>query len=159
MKRANTADKTVTYAECLYLKRNLASENILPSYCETMINKARSSGVLARRTSKIGKVWDLKDGHGVRTVYHEDVGGGVLDNVQDFKDTKSVQRIIEEHKAPETVQKMRRLQVRMASKGAINIPDLNPADVEIERKQSLVRRATRRAETFATQKKRTAQTA
>ena len=49
-------------------------------------------------------------------------------------------------KSPEAQEKIRKLRTRMSVKGAINLQDVDPVEVEGERRKEMKRRMSRRAE-------------
>lgn len=57
----------LTTEECLLLAQKLTSRE-LPTYCSQLLHNANKTGILSRRASRVGKAWDLSDGHGKRTM-------------------------------------------------------------------------------------------
>jgi len=132
----------VNTEECIYLTRHMP-RNEIPYYCKQVLKNAQKTGLLARRGSRIGQTWDLAEGHGTKMVYYDNVKGGTVDNpVQNV----SVDEHYMKDKTPEQQEKIRALRTRMSARGALNIPGVNPAEVETERNKDVQHRESRRAE-------------
>jgi hypothetical protein len=96
---------------------------------------------LARRSSSVGRAWDMADGHGKRTIYEETVPGGVYSS----RDKQSTVDLYMQSKDPATQEKIRKLVTRTASRGAVvRIPVTDEADVKVEKARETKRRLTRR---------------
>merc|ERR1711915_863613 len=116
----------------------------VPSYCNIVLKNAEKTGFLSRRASRVGQAWDLSEGHGSRRMYYENVQGGAVDNTRGPAYT--VDDAYMANKTPEQREKIHKLRTRMSARGAINIPGMNPSEVEIERRKEMERRRSRRAE-------------
>jgi len=99
----------------------------------------------------VAQAWDLTDGHGVRKMNSTEVSGYYDSNPAD---DKSVHEVFLESKTPEEREKINKLHVRLASRGAKPRNDYDAfvaskatqqAVVE-ETHSELVRRASRRKE-------------
>mmetsp|Transcript_21706 Transcript_21706/g.42648 ORF Transcript_21706/g.42648 Transcript_21706/m.42648 type:complete len:179 (-) Transcript_21706:647-1183(-) len=141
----------VSVPECLYLKQNLEGSRPFPAYCEQMLNRADRSGLLARRNSRVARAWDISDGHGSRKMGVTEIPK-VLDTVSSTG-AQSATDIYMHSRTPEQQEKIRRLHVRTASKGAkprihenfYGAPEVQK-DVRQETKKELIRRQSRRQE-------------
>mmetsp|Transcript_576 Transcript_576/g.673 ORF Transcript_576/g.673 Transcript_576/m.673 type:complete len:158 (-) Transcript_576:876-1349(-) len=143
LSRAKSGDPgSVTVEECLYLTRRMSRKEV-PVQCKQVLDSAQKTGFLARRASRVGQAWDLGEGHGRRSMYYEDVQGGAVDNPAN---SVSVDDAYMQNKTPEQKKKIQALRTRMSARGALNIPGVNPEEVELERMRELHRRESRRAE-------------
>ncbi|GBG29910.1 Hypothetical Protein FCC1311_061302 [Hondaea fermentalgiana] len=136
----------VSVPECLFLKQNLAQDRAFPTVCEEMLTRANRTGLLARRNSRVAKAWDISDGHGVRKMGVTEIPK-VLDTVSKSGASQSANDIYLNSRSPEQQEKIRRLHVRTASRGAkprthdsfYGAPEVQK-DVRSEVKKELVRR-------------------
>mmetsp|Transcript_42272 Transcript_42272/g.67682 ORF Transcript_42272/g.67682 Transcript_42272/m.67682 type:complete len:172 (-) Transcript_42272:4042-4557(-) len=156
MRRARSGrNGNVTVSEGLFLKRNMDPAQDFPSLCSKLIENAGTSGLLARRNSRVARTWDISDGHGERKLKAtESVGGGVLDIPANPADAPSASDIYFKSRTPEQQEKIRKLHVRTASRGArprvdfdkfVSKPENQQAVVQ-ETSKELTRRASRRTE-------------
>mmetsp|Transcript_20679 Transcript_20679/g.30586 ORF Transcript_20679/g.30586 Transcript_20679/m.30586 type:complete len:198 (+) Transcript_20679:65-658(+) len=148
--QAGSAGK-VSVEECAYLRTKIDGEKGLPAYCTQLLHAANKRGILPRRNSAVGKTWKVGE-HGVNRLRITDpVGGGALDLVNPAE-CESTDEIYMRSKTPEQREKIRRLQVRTASRGAKPRVDFNEwsgkkenqTAVHREVSRELVRRASRK---------------
>lgn len=123
-------------------------EKDVPSICNSVLANAKASGLLARRASKVGRTWDMAEGHGNRRIYYEPVIGGAVDVVKG--NATSVDEEYMRQKTPEQRERINALHVRTLSKGALNLRSparaVDEDQVAQEKARDLARRQSRRAE-------------
>ena len=144
-----------TVHDCVALRQNFEPQHgSFPDYCTKLLNSATKTGILHRRDSRVARAWDISDGHGVNRLRPtERVQGGSVD-VANPANSTSTADIYASSKDPEAQEKIRRLHVRAASRGArprveydafTGNPD-NQRAMNSETRKELVRRASRRDE-------------
>ncbi|CAK9031810.1 Uncharacterized protein SCF082_LOCUS19791 [Durusdinium trenchii] len=144
----------VTMQDCLFLKRNMEPQLEYPPYCSYLLNSAKKTGLLSRRNSRVARAWDISDGHGDRHMrITEPVEGGALDNVNPAE-AESFDDIFMKSRTPAQQEKIHKLHIRTASRGAkprVNYEEFvskteNQKAVVRETTKELTRRASRRSE-------------
>lgn len=147
------AGSGISLGDCIQLKQDLDPAVTFPIYCNQLIHRAKTSGVLARRASKVARAWDMADGHG-KTKLSSTETPGAMDNVANPATAESASDIFLHHQSKAGRDKIHRLNVRTASKGGVpRVPfgqwtasQENQKAVVIETKKELVRRKSRREE-------------
>ena len=144
-----------TVNDCIALRQNFQPQHgDFPDYCTRLLNGAAKTGILPRRDSRVARAWDISDGHGVNRLRPtEPVQGGSLDVVNPAS-ADSAADIYAASKGPEAQEKIRRLHVRAASRGARPRVEYNAFTgsaenqkaMNSETRKELVRRASRRDE-------------
>ena len=106
----------LTVADCMVLVKALKTDDerkALPSFCTLLLDKAARSKLLRRRTSAVGRAWDVPDGHG-RQRYSQSEGGA-HDNAS--AGASSVTEMFLAGKSDEAKAKIRHQMARTMSKG------------------------------------------
>lgn len=151
-KRANDGGKKnpLSVADCAFLKQHEDPAKPFPPYCDGLLRAATKRGLLARRNSRVAETWKIGE-HGInRLSTTEPVAGGAADVANPA--APSVNDYYMSTQSPEAQEKIRRLQVRAASRGARPRVDYkawtskpeNQAEVHQEVHTELVRRESRR---------------
>lgn len=103
-----------TREDCISLLSKGHALEELPDSCKELLGANSKVGLLARRNSAVGRVWNPAEGHNSRS-YTESTFGAPTDNP---KDDKSMGEIFLENRTPEEAEKIKKSIARTMSRGA-----------------------------------------
>ena len=109
--------------------------------CESVLERARKSGLLARRHSRRDH-WNIAEGHGVRRFYHRKDGT----DSPEGPNHKTVDEIYLNNKSEAYKSKVQRLRTRMSVRGARGVSGINEEEVQSLKKADLLNKKSRREE-------------
>ena len=131
--------------ECIAYLGKGHSITELSEKCKEILGANSKVGILARRTSAVGRIWAPSEGHNSRS-YSETTFGAPTDIVDQPEHSKSMGEIFLENRTPEQAEKIKKSIARTASRGAkVRTDDvLTSEDILRQKKEfELERRACR----------------